>query len=181
MNLKKFITELVREWRLIENSKGLRATMGTPQIIRNNKDGLKGEKTALQNLARKYKDYEFRFTDFSKTPADIIDLKRTSKYWHFALFQVKTSKEMNRLTPEIQEKYTLPLLADVLKDVFRSSEQTNYYKKKQVYITIGYIGVLNSPNGNRVVKKCVYKGDKTMNKLNISYSDKVSIKNRLHT
>lgn len=181
MNLKKFTTEIVKQWtkrRIAEAT--LNGTMGVPQISINKRDGLKGEITVLNNLTRRFKDYKFALTDYSKTPADIIGLRKTSKFWHIALYQVKTSIDVQKLTPEIPEKYSLPILAEVIKEVFKISEQTNYYKKKQLFITVGYIGVFNSKTGNRIVTKVSYDGEKTMNKLSLTSSEKRELKKILH-
>ncbi|WP_430412706.1 hypothetical protein [Kordia sp.] len=183
MNLKKFTTEIVKEWNRRPVTEGLNKTMGTPLITINKDTGLKGEKTALEHLQRKFeKDgYKFTLTDYSKTPADIIGYKRTSKYWHFVLYQVKTSKNIKKLTPEISEKYSLPVLADIVKDVFKVSVETNYHKQKGAYITLGYLGIRHSKKGNRVVKKVAYDKERTLNGLSLSYSEKQDLKKLLHT
>ena len=68
-----------------------------------------------------------------KSPADIIGFKKGSNFWHFALYQVKTSIDEQSLTSEIAEKETLPILAKLLKQIYPSSEQTKYYKNKPIY------------------------------------------------
>lgn len=175
MKLKNFTTELVTEWRRQSNSQ-----MGLGGIVENKDNGFKGEKSALNRLRNDFPEYEFSPTDNSWTPADIIGLRKYPKFWHFTLYQVKTSINPNSLTEEIAEKYTLPLLANILKDVFIISNQTKYYKKKELYITIGYIGVHHSNGRNTIIKKLPYKNDFSMNKLSLTQIEKTRIKNKLH-
>lgn len=175
MKLKTFISELVTEWK--KYSKG---QIGLGGIVENKEHGQKGEKSALKRLSKDFPDYEFVQTDYSWTPADIIGFRKDSKFWHFALYQVKTSKNLNYLTEEIPEKYTLPELAKILKKVFIDSNQTKYYKNKELYITIGYLGVYNSNGRNLIVKRVPYQNEFSMNGLSIKQSEKTGLKNRLH-
>lgn len=175
MKLKIFTSELVTEWK-----KQSKDQMGLGGIVENKEDGQKGEKSALNFLCKDFPDYEFVQTDYSWTPADIIGFRKDSKFWHFALYQVKTSKNLNSLTEEIPEKYTLPDLAKILKEVFVDSDQTKYYKKKELYITIGYLGVHNSNGKNKIIKRTPYKKDFSMNGLSLTQSEKTGIKNKLH-
>lgn len=175
MKLKIFTSELVTEW-----SKQSKSSMGLGGIVENKEEGQKGEKSALNRLRNDFPEYEFTQTDYSWTPADIIGFRKTSKFWHFALYQVKTSKNLNSLTEEIPEKYTLPDLAKILKEVFIVSGQTRYYKKKELYVTIGYLGVLNSNGRNTLIKRVPYQNEFSMNGLSLTQSEKTGIKNKLH-
>lgn len=175
MKLKIFTNQLVTEWK--KHSKG---QMGLGGIVENKEDGQKGEKSALNRLRNDFPEYEFTQTDYSWTPADIIGFRKDSKFWHFALYQVKTSKNLNSLTEEIAEKYTLPELAKILKKVFIDSDQTKYYKDKELYITIGYLGVYNSNGRNTIVKRVPYQNEFSMNGLTLTQSQKSGIKNKLH-
>lgn len=175
MKLKIFTSELVTEWK--KQSKG---QMGLGGIVENKEDGQKGEKSALNKLCKDFPDYEFVQTDYSWTPADIIGFRKDSKFWHFALYQVKTSKNLNSLTEEIPEKYTLPDLAKILKKVFIDSDQTKYYKNKELYITTGYLGVHNSNGRNTIIKRVPYQNEFSMNGLSLTQSEKTGIKNKLH-
>ena len=153
---------------------------GLAGIQDNKKYGLKGEKSVLSKLKVEFPDYEFRQTDYSWTPADIIGLRQDPKFWHFALYQVKTSKNLSSLTEKIVEKQTLPELAKILKKTFIDSSQTKYYKNKQLYISIGYIGVHNSNGKNLIVKRTPFPGDFSMNKLTLTSTEKTKIRNKLH-
>lgn len=175
MKLKNFASELVTEW-----GKQSKSQMGLGGIIENKENGLKGEKSALNRLRNDFPEYEFAQTDNSWTPADIIGFRKDPKFWHFALYQVKTSKNINSLTEEISEKYTLPDLVKILKEVFIDSNQTKYYKKKELYITIGYLGVYNSNGRNTIIKRTPYQKDFSMNGLSLTQSEKTGIKNKLH-
>lgn len=175
MDLKKFTEELVTEWRnLPKNQRGLAG------VIENKESGLKGEKSALIKLKSEISEYEFILTPNSWSPADIIGFKKDSDFWHFALYQVKTSIEEQNLTSEIIEKETLPLLAKFLKDVYSNSAQTKYYKNKPIYITTGYIGVHNKNGRNTIVKKIPYQKDFTMNGLQLTSSQKTVARNYVH-
>ena len=179
MNLKKFTSELVEDWRKhIKDLKG----MGRADIIENKRKGFKGESSALIKLKKDFKDFKYKFelTPNSKSPADIIGLRKKTKYWHFALYQVKTSIESKSLTSDIAEKETLPILAEILKRTFLKSNQTKYYKNKPLYITIGYLGVLHSNGKNKIVKRTAYQKEFTMNKLSLTRCEKTEIKNKLH-
>ncbi len=174
MDLKKFTTELVSAWKKYSQNQKLGG-------IQENKDsGFKGEDSALNRLNSDFSDYKFTKTNYSRTPADIIGLKQDSGFWHFALYQVKTSKNLKSLTHEIEEKNTLPELAKLLKKVFLESSQTKYYKKKQVYISIGYIGVHRKNNKNHIVKRLPYQKDFSMNRLELKTTEKTKIRNKLH-
>jgi len=175
MKLKIFASELVIEW-----GKQSKIQKGLGGVIENKEDGLKGEKSALHRLRNDFPEYEFVQTDNSWTPADIIGFKKDPNFWHFALYQVKTSKNLDSLTEEISEKYTLPDLAKILKEVFVDSDQTKYYKKRELYITIGYLGVHNSNGRNSIIKRIPYRKDFSMNGLSLTQSEKTGIKNRLH-
>jgi hypothetical protein len=175
MKLKIFTTELVTEWK-----KQPKSQMGLGGIIENKEEGQKGEKSALNRLRIDFPEYEFTQTDYSWTPADIIGFRKDSKFWHFALYQVKTSRNLNSLTEEIPEKHTLPDLAKILKEVFIVSDQTKYYKKKELYITIGYLGIYNSNGRNTIIKRVPYQNDFSMNGLTLTQSEKIGIKNKLH-
>ena len=177
MNLKKFTKELVAEWKKLRQRR-----QGLSGIVENNESGLKGEKTALKNLKNKLisKNYEFELTPESKSPADIIGFKKYRGYWHFALYQVKTSIRQEMLTSNISEKNTLQDLAKLLKLVYRNSDQTNCNKKKQIYITLGYIGVHNNNGRYSVFKKTSYQNRYSMNKLILKEDKKTEIKNLAH-
>lgn len=127
-----------------------------------------------------FPEYEFTQTDNSWTPADIIGFKKDPQFWHFALYQVKTSMYLDSLTEEIPEKHSLSQLAKILKKIFIASDQTKYYKKKELYITIGYLGVHNSNNRNTIVKRIPYKNEFSMNGLSFTQAEKTAIKNKLH-
>jgi hypothetical protein len=175
MNIKKFTEELIEEWRkLPQNQQGLAG------IVDNKESGLKGEKRALSKLKNKLSDYEFTLTPNSWSPADIIGFKKDSDFWHFALYQVKTSINEQTLTSEINEKNTLPILAKLLKSIYPNSDQTKYYKNKPIYITLGYLGVLNKNGRNTIVKRVPYQKDFTMNGLNLTSSQKTMIRNLAH-
>lgn len=175
MKLKIFTSELVTEWR-----KQSKIQMGLGGIVENKQDGLNGEKTTLNRLRNDFPEYEFTQTDNSWTAADIIGFKKDPKFWHFALYQVKTSKNPSSLTAEIPEKYLLPALARILKKVFIESDETKYYKKKELYITIGYLGVHNSNGRNIIIKKIPYQKCFSMNGLSLTQGEKTEIKNKLH-
>ncbi|WP_445908597.1 hypothetical protein [Yeosuana sp.] len=179
MNLKIFTSELVEDWRKYTTE--LRGMAG-PEIIDNKERGLKGEISAINKLKKDFKDlkYKFELTPNSKSPADIIGLRENPEFWHFALYQVKTSIELKSLTSEISEKETLPILAKILKNTFLNSDQAKYYKKKPLYITIGYLGVLHSKGKNKIEKRIPYKKDFTLNGLLLTSSEKTEIKNKLH-
>ena len=175
MNLKKFTEELIAEWRkLSKNQRGLAG------VLENKDNGLKGEKTALNRLKRDLPEYEFTLTPNSWSPADIIGLKKDSSFWHFALYQVKTSTDENRLTTDIIEKRTLPVLAKLLKTIYQTSNQTKYYKNKPVYITTGYLGVHHKDKRNKIIMKVPYQKSFTMNSLQLPSSQKTLIKNHAH-
>lgn len=175
MDLKKFTEELIEVWRkLPENQTGLAG------IVDNKENGLKGEKSALSKLRSELSDYEFTLTPNSWSPADIIGFKKGSDFWHFALYQVKTSINEKTLTSEIKEKHTLPILAKLLKSIYPNSIQTKYYKNKPIYITIGYLGLLHKNNRNTIVKRVSYIKDYTMNGLKLTSSQKTVIKNLAH-
>ncbi len=175
MDLKKFSQELITEWqKLPKNQRGLAG------VAENKEIGLKGEKSALNNLKNGMSGYEFTLTPNSKSPADIIGFKKSSDFWHFALYQVKTSVDETKLTSEIIEKSTLPNLAKLLKSYYNISDQTKRYKKKPIYITIGYVGVLHRNNRNTVLKKIPYQQTFTMNGLQLTTSEKTAIKNYAH-
>lgn len=175
MDLKKFTEELITEWQnLPKNQRGLAG------VVENKESGLKGEKSALNKLRNEISGYEFTLTPNSWSPADIVGFKKDSDFWHFALYQVKTSVDEKSLTSEIIEKNTLPILAKLLKSVFSNSKQTKYYKNKPVYITIGYLG-LHSKNGrNTIVKRIPYQKDFTMNGLQLTSSQKTAARNYVH-
>lgn len=175
MDLKKFTEELITEWRnLHKNQRGLAGA------FENKESGLNGEKSALSKLRSELSDYEFTLTPNSWSPADIIGFKKGSDFWHFALYQVKTSINEENLTSEIAEKNTLPILAKLLKQIYPNSEQTKYYKNKPIYITIGYLGVHNKNSRNTIVKRIPYQKDFTMNGLNLTSSQKTVIRNSAH-
>jgi hypothetical protein len=175
MDIKKFTEELIDEWRkLPENQRGLAG------IVDNKESGLKGEKSALSKLRNELSDYEFTLTPNSWSPADIIGFKKDSDFWHFALYQVKTSINEQSLTSEISEKNTLPLLAKLLKRIYPNSDQTKYYKNKPIYITLGYLGLHNKNGRNTIVKRVPYQKDFTMNGLNLTSSQKTEIRNLAH-
>lgn len=175
MNLKKITEELIDEWKkLPENQRGLAG------IVENKESGLKGEKSALNKLRSELSDYEFTVTPNSWSPADIIGLKKGSDFWHFALYQVKTSINEKTLTSEISEKNTLPILAKLLKSIYPNSVQTKYYKNKPIYITIGYLGLHNKNGRNTILKRVPYQKDFTMNGLNLTSSQKTIIRNLAH-
>jgi len=175
MKIKIFTNELVTEWR--KQSKIKRGLTG---VVENKESGLKGEKSALNKLRTDFPNYKFTQTPNSWSPADIVGFQEGSKYWHFVLYQVKTSINPNSLTEEIPEKYTLPELVKVLKKTFIDSDQTKYYKKKQLYITIGNLGVHSSNGRNTIVKRVPYKKDFTMNGLSLTQTEKTEIRNQLH-
>lgn len=175
MDLKKFTQELITEWqKLPRNQRGLAG------VVENKEIGLKGEKSALNNLKNGISGYEFTLTPNSKSPADIIGFKKSTDFWHFALYQVKTSVDEMSLTSEIIEKNTLPNFAKFLKSYYESSDQTKRYKNKPVYITIGYIGVHHKNNRNIIVKKIPYQQSFTMNSLQLTPSQKTAIRNYAH-
>lgn len=175
MNIKKFTEELIHEWRnLPENQSGLAG------VVDNKESGLKGEKSALHKLRKELTDYEFTLTPNSWSPADIIGLKKSSDFWHFALYQVKTSINEKNLTSEIREKNTLPILAILLKNIYQNSDQTKYYKNKPIYITSGYLGLHHKNGRNTIVKRIPYQKDFTMNGLNLTSSQKTVIRNLAH-
>ncbi|MGB0879417.1 MAG: hypothetical protein ACPGTO_02495 [Polaribacter sp.] len=178
MNLKEFTSELVEDWREYRAPKG----MAGAEIIDNKERGLKGEISALSKLNRDFKDSEYKFelTPNSKSPADIVGLRKNPKYWHFTLYQVKTSIELKSLTSEIPEKKTLPILAKILKKTFLNSDQAKYFKKKPLYITIGYLGVFHSKGKNKIVKRIPYQKNFSMNGLSLTTSEKTEIRNKLH-
>lgn len=101
MKLKKFTEELIVEWRKLPRKK-----RGLDGVTDNKEVGLKGEKSALNNLKSQKSKYEFTLTPNSWSPADIVGLKKDSQYWHFALYQVKTSVNKDSLTYDIIEKDT---------------------------------------------------------------------------
>lgn len=175
MNLRKFTSELVTAWRSREKKPS-----GLSGIKENKETGIKGEKYVLRKLRQEYSDYQFCRTDYSWSPADIIGLNEGTKFWHFAMFQVKTSVSKYRLNPEINEKETLPVLAKLLKEVFVESKETNYYKKKPLYITTGFIGVHFSSGRLKLESKVPYKKDFSMNKLSLTYKEKLGVKNFVH-
>jgi hypothetical protein len=180
MNLKIFTTELVKEWQKTLKEKRAYG-LGVPAIVENKDRGLNGEKTVLQRLRNDFgPKYKFTVTDNSWSPADIIGFKKDPKFWHFALYQVKTSIYKEALSEKVIEKETLPELAKLLKKVFVDSDQTKRYKKKPVYITIGYVGVHHSKNRNRIIRKIPYQKTFTMNGLSLSPTKKTEIKNQLH-
>ena len=73
MDLKKFTQELITEWqKLPKNQRGLAG------VAENKEIGLKGEKSALNNLKNGMSGYEFTLTPNSKSPADIIGFKKSS-------------------------------------------------------------------------------------------------------
>lgn len=175
MNLRKFTSELVKAWRSREKKPS-----GLSGIKENKETGIKGEKYVLRKLKREYPDYQFCRTDYSWSPADIIGLKKGVQFWHFAMFQVKTSVNKYELSPEINEKETLPVLAKLLKEVFVESKETNYYKKKPLYITTGFIGVHFSSGRFKLQLKVPYKKDFSKNKLSLTNKEKSGIKNFVH-
>ena len=179
MILKKFTSELIEDWRKYKTS---RKGMAGAEIIDNKDRGFKGEVTAINKLKKDFKDlnYKFELTPNSKSPADIIGLRKKTDYWHFALYQVKTSIELESLTSDINEKETLPILAKILKKTFTNTDQTKYYKNKPLYITIGYLGVFHSKGKNRIVQRIAYQKYFTMNGLSLTTTEKTEIRNKLH-
>ncbi|AGC78251.1 hypothetical protein LX97_02955 [Nonlabens dokdonensis] len=175
MKLKNFTSELVTAWR--KREQGLYGMAG---VVENKEIGIKGEKYVLTKLRKDYPEYEFCLTDYSWTPADIIGFKKDSQMWHFALFQVKTSKFRDQLSSEIIEKQTLPILAKILKQVFIKSDETKYYKNREVYITIGYVGVYHSNGRNNLVLKKPYGNDFSLNQLSLNSTEKTKMKNNIH-
>ncbi|MPT34732.1 MAG: hypothetical protein E2604_06515 [Flavobacterium sp.] len=177
MKLKSFVSEVVYDWKEYTKSKknnaGGLAGPESPVI------GSKGEDYVLKKLKSIYPDYEFVKTDLSKSPADIIGLKKTKSYLHFALFQVKTSTNKKTLTSNIPEKQTLPILAELIKNRFKVSEQTNKIRTNSLFITIGYIGVSKETN-HKVFKSMPYPKTFSLNNLNLSSLEKTEIKNKIH-
>ncbi len=181
MELKIFISEIVTKW--LKSNKFEKKQLGLSGAI-SPIIGEKGENYALKKLKEHFPNYEFLKTDNSKSPADIIGLKKSGKFWHFALYQVKTSLDKSNLTKNIPEKETLPILAKIIKDNFIVSEQTKRVKKRPLFITIGYIGVhsTETKNGfrNKIIKSSAYSKTFSLNNLNLQSKDKTKLKNKIH-
>ncbi len=181
MELRIFISEIVKKWQefnyATNNSVGLSGP--SSHII-----GEKGENYALKKLKKYFPDYDFIKTAGSKSPADIIGLKKGRKYWHFALYQVKTSLYNSKLSENIPEKETLPLLAKIIKENFKTSKQTKRVRNRPLLITIGYVGIQSTKtkNGyrNKIIKSVPYSKTFTLNKFNSLQLSKTEIKNKLH-
>jgi len=177
MTLKSFVSEIITDWKeyaKVAKYKPERLAGPESPII-----GLGGENYVLKKLKSIYPDYEFVKTDLSKSPADIIGMKKTKSYFHFALFQVKTSMNKKSLTSNIVEKQTLPILAELIKNRFKISEETNKNRTSSLFITIGYVGVHKETN-HKVFKSLPYAKTFSLNNLNLSSSEKTAIKNKLH-
>lgn len=178
MELKKFVTEIVKDWADIpkkEKERTIECLGGSLSF----ENGVSGEKYAIRKLKKLNPNYEFVLTDGSKSPADIIGLCKYKTFWHFALFQVKTSQEIKMLKSQIDEKKTLPILAEIIKKRFLISTETSRYRKKQIFITIGYLGIYK--HNKHSVHKCLpYSKSFTLNHLHLTSFDKTEIKNKLH-
>ena len=173
MKLKLFAKEILSDWKdlLAQNRKVVALAGAVSPII-----GEAGESFVLRKLKKKFPDYEFIKTEASKSPADIIGLMRNKSYLHFALFQVKASKDVSTLTKDIPEKDTLPILAEIIKSRFITSDATKYYKKRALFITMGYVGVHIS-NKSQIVQSLPYPKTFSLNKLELMSSEKTLLKN----
>lgn len=178
MELKKFVTEIVKDWSEFPKKEKEKIIEGLNGAL-SFENGVSGEKYAIEKLKKLNPKYEFVLTDGSKSPADIIGLDKQSKFWHFALFQVKTSQDTNMLKSEIDEKKTLPILAEIIKKRFLISTETSRFRKKQIFITIGYLGIHKQKN-HSVYKSLPYAKTFTLNSLNLTSSEKTEIKNNIH-
>ena len=177
MKLKSFVSEVLKDWKeyiKITRNKPERLTGPESSII-----GFNGEKYVIKKLKSIHQDYEFVKTDLSKSPADIIGVKKTKGYIHFALFQVKTSTNRRSLTSNIDEQQTLPILAELIKKRFKMSKETEKIKSNSLFITIGYIGVYKETN-HKIYKSLPYTKTFSLNNLNLSSSEKTKIKNKIH-
>lgn len=178
MELKKFVTEIVKDWAAItkkEKEEVIEALGGVLSF----ENGVSGERYALEKLKKINPEYEFVLTDGSKSPADIVCLFKHKEYWHFGLFQVKTSQDTKMLKSEIDEKKTLPILAEIIKKRFLISKETSRYRKKQLFITIGYLGIYKQKK-HSVYKSLPYSKSFTLNNLSLTNINKTEIKNKLH-
>lgn len=178
MELKTFVSEIVKDWSEYPKSKKVKKIEGLNGYL-SYETGLSGENYTIKKLRKLHPKYEFVLTDGSKSPADIIGLNKNTKYWHFALFQVKTSKETKMLTSEINEKYTLPILSEIIKSRFLIINKRNRNLKKQIFITSGYIGIHKQKN-HSVFKSLPYPKSFSLNNLNLTSTEKTEIKNSLH-
>ena len=80
MELKTFVSEIVKDWSEYPKSKKVKKIEGLNGYL-SYETGLSGENYTIKKLRKLHPKYEFVLTDGSKSPADIIGLNKNTKYF----------------------------------------------------------------------------------------------------
>lgn len=82
--------------------------------------------------------------------------------------------ELKKFVTEIVKDW-----ADIIKKRILISTETSRYRKKEIFITIGYLGIHKQKN-HSVYKSLPYSKTFTLNNLKLTSIEKTEIKNNLH-